>query len=348
MKLYHAYLQNSRGSFGNFWRTLAIFTATALTALAQYTPPELPLEANPLDEPAIERKAPSFFNRPAEKTPPLQWQLVQKLEKADRLKKARRAANALVRTWHHAPEAAPAQLAVARLQEAHQRLPEAFDEYQYLIDHFTGLFPFHEVLLRQYQIANHLLTPPKKFLGLTLSSTEENRLRFEQIVRNAPNWEHAPDALFKAATCYELEGDRFAAADALSRLQTRYPTSPTAAKAAGEEIRLRRELAAKYPLDAALTRRAVAAIDSAIRSYGQQLNRDELAEWRRELYEVAMEREYQRACFYDGKRPQPRAALVAYREFLRTYPDSPQVEQVRQRVAEIEAALETPTTTEQE
>jgi len=309
------------------------------SGVAQYAPPELPAEAAALDEPAIERKTPSFFRRPAEHTPAAQWQRVQRLEGEGRKRKAIKAANALVRKWHHSPEAAQAQLAIGRLQEARGDLTAAFDEYQYLIDHFAGLFPFQEVLTRQYQIANHLLKPPKTFLGLTLASLEDVRLRFEQIARNAPNWELAPDALFKAASCHELDNDPFAAADGFARLQTRYPAAPAAVAAAVEEIRIRRALAAKYPMDAALTRRAVAAIDNALRAYGDHVNRDEMAAWRRELYEAAMARAYERAAFYDGKRPQPRAALVAYREFLRTYPDAPQAEAVRLRIGELEAAL---------
>ena len=313
--------------------------AVARSGVAQYAPPELPEEAAVLDEPAIERKTPSIFRRPAESTPDAQWRRVQRLEGEGRTRKALKAADALVRKWHHSSEAAQAQLAVCRLREARGEPAAAFDEYQYLIDHFAGLFPFREVLVRQYQIANHLLKPPKTFLGLTLTSLEDVRLRFEQIARNAPNWELAPDALFKAASCHELDNDPFAAADGFARLQTRYPAAPAAVAAAGEEIRIRRALAAKYPMDAALTRRAVAAIDNALRAHGDRLNRAELAGWRRELYEAAMARAYERAAFYDGKRPQPRAALVAYREFLRTYPDAPQAEAVRLRIGELEAAL---------
>jgi len=315
-----------------------LLLAAALPAAAQRQQPEEPLELAKAGEPAIARKEPSFFNRPAERTPAAQWQRVQQLEADGKVRQALKAANALVRTWHHTPEAARAQLAVARLNEARDRPEAAFDEYQYLIDHFAGLFPFQQVLERQYQIANHLLKPPRTFLGLALDAMTDVRLRYEQIVRNAPNWERAPDAMLKAASCHELDGDPFAAADAYAHLQTRYPLAAAAVSAAAEEIRIRRELAARYPMDEALTRRAIAAIDNALRAYGGRLNRDELASWRRELTDAAMERAYERAAFYDGKRKQPRAALAAYREFIRLHPDSPRAEAVRARIREIEGA----------
>jgi outer membrane protein assembly factor BamD len=314
--------------------------AAALPASAQRKPPEEPLPAVTDEGPAIARKEPSFFGRPVERTPAAQWQRVERLEADKQLKAALRAANALVRTWHHSPEAAPAQLAVARLNEARGNPAAAFNEYQYLIDHFAGLFPFQEVLDRQYQIANHLLTPPKTFLGLAMNTMADVRLRFEQIVRNAPNWERAPDALFKAASCHELDDDPIAAAEAFAQLQTRYPAAPAALAAAAEEIRLRRALAEKYPLDEAMTRRAIAAIDSALNAYGGRLNRDELAAWRAELSDAAMNRAYARAAFYDGKRKQPRAALTAYREFIRVYPGSPHAETVRSRIRELEGAAD--------
>lgn len=341
--MYHADLLTSRirAHIPLCCMALALAAGT-LPVLAQYNAPHEMPPLNSLDGPAIERKTSSLiFRRPVERTPAAQWQRVKRLEGEEKSRQALRAANALVRTWHQAPEAAQAQLAVARLEEARGNPAAAFDEYQYLIDHFAGLFPFQQVLERQYQIANHLLKPPKTFLGLSLNSMEDVRLRFEQIVRNAPNWERAPDALFKAASCHELDGDPFAAADAYARLQTRYPIATVAIAAAAEEIHIRRDLAAKYPIDAALTRRAVAAIDSALHAYGDNLNRDELMTWRRELYDAAMDRAYTRAAFYDGKRPRPRAALTAYREFIRTYPDASQAETVRLRISELETALET-------
>jgi len=322
--------------------------AAAQPAAAQRNLPDDPLPTATAEGPAIDRKEPSFFGRPVERTPAAQWQRVERLEAAKQLKAASRAANALVRTWHHSPEAAQAQLAVARLHEARNNPAAAFDEYQYLIDHFSGLFPFQHVLDRQYQIANHLLKPQKTFLGLAMNTMEDVRIRFEQIVRNAPNWERAPDALLKSALCHELDDDPLAAAEAYAQLQTRYPAAPAALAAAAEEIRIRRALAWKYPMDEAMTRRAIAAIDSALHAYGARLNRDELASWRADLSDAAMNRTYARAAFYDGKRKQPRAALTAYREFLRVYPDSPHAETVRSRIRELEgatadASLSTPT-----
>ncbi len=314
--------------------------AAALPVAAQRGAPAEPPEFEEAKGPAIERKTPSFFRRPVESTPEAQWQRVQRLEAEKETKRAIRAANALVRTWHHTAEAALAQLAIARLYEARDNTDAAFNEYQYLIDHFAGLFPFQQVLERQYQIANHMLAPPKSFLGLQLNSMEETRLRFEQIAQNAPNWERTPDALLKAASCHELEGDPFAAADAYSRLQTRYPSAAATLAASAEEIRIRRELAAKYPMDEALTHRAVAAIDNALRAHGGRMNRDELMNWRAELNDAAMNRAFERASFYDVKRKQPRAALTAYREFVRTYPNSPHAEAVRVRISELENASE--------
>jgi outer membrane protein assembly factor BamD len=316
--------------------------AAALSAAAQRQMPEDPLPAATDEGPAIARKEPSFFGRPVERTPAAQWQRVERLESEKKLKAALQAANALVRTWHHSPEAARAQLAVARLNEARDNPAAAFDEYQYLIDHFSGLFPFQEVLDRQYQIANHLLKPPKSFLGLAMNTMADVRIRFEQIVRNAPDWERAPDALLKSAACHELDDDPLAAAEAYARLQTRYPAAPAAVAAAAEEIRIRLALAWKYPQDEAMTRRAIAAIDSALHAYGGRLNRDELAAWRADLSAAAMNRAYARAAFYDGTRKQPRAALTAYREFLRVYPDAPQADAVRSRIRELEGAAADP------
>ncbi len=60
------------------------------------------------------------------------------LEKAGRLRGARKAFDALVHEWGDAPEAAEAQLGVAALHETAGNLEAAFREYQYFIEHYAS------------------------------------------------------------------------------------------------------------------------------------------------------------------------------------------------------------------
>jgi hypothetical protein len=50
---------------------------------------------------------------------------------------------------------------------------------------------------------------------------------------------------------------------------------------------------------------------------------------------------YERACFYDKMRRQkPKAALIAYEEYLAKFPTSDRADRARQRVAALRAAVE--------
>ena len=333
----------------SFWKWTAAAAIAGTCHAAQPGGPDdrLPESEIPpltLDEAfKMDRKEPGFFTRnPAEKTPAEQLARAQRFEEAGRFERARMAYNSLVRHWHNEPEAPEAQTKAAEmcaLKGDHER---AFKEYQYLFAHFAGRFDFNDILQRQYQIANTLATRKKTFLGIPVQNHEEDRLRCEQIAVNAPNSPLAPEALLKAAAFYELDNDFTAAANAHMRLRVRYPATPQALAAAAAEARCRYIQAMKQPKDDALAQQAVAAIDAILRQFPRLPERDEALEWRDELRAKREEHALVQAQFYDLQRKQPRAALVAYRQFIQDHPASPRVPEVRERIREIEAKLVEP------
>ena len=286
----------------------------------------------------IDRKEPGFFTRnPGEKTPAAQLERALRFEEADKFERARMAYNSLVRHWHNEPEALKAQIKVAEMNTHLGRHEQAFKEYQYLFAHFTGRFDFNDILQRQWQIANTLATRKKTFLGIPVQSHEEDRLRAEQIAVNAPNSALAPVVLLKAASFFELDNELAAAADAYARLRIRHPATPQAVVAAHAEALCRHALAMKHPKDDALALRAIAAIDAILLQFPRLAEREQLAEWRAELRVKREEDAFRQAQFYDLQRKQPRAALVAYRQFLQEHPDSARVPEARERIRQLEA-----------
>ena len=285
----------------------------------------------------IDRKEPGFFTRnPGEKTPEAQLERARKFEAKKKLESARMAYNSLVRHWHTAPEALEAQTKVAEicaLQGDHVR---AFKEYQYLFTHFAGRFDFNDILQRQFQIANLLAAKSKKFLGITVQTHEEDRLRYEQIAVNAPNSPLAPEVLFKAAAHYELDNEFAAAADAYTRVRVRHPTTPQAQAAAHAEVRCRYIHAMKNFKTDVLAQTAISAADAVLLQFPRLAQRDEVIAMRTELREKREEDAYQQALFYDTVRKQPRAALIAYRQFLQLHPASPRVPEVRARILQLD------------
>ena len=333
----------------NVWRCLKVCAAVAAAGtcwaqrggvddrLPESEIPPLTLE----DAFNIDRKEPGWFTRaPGEKTPAAQLQRARTFEDASRHERARMAYNSLVRHWHSDPEALEAQIKVAEMWEKLRDHERAFKEYQYLFTHFAGRFDVNDILRRQFQIANMLAARSRKVWGVPVQSYEEDRLRYEQIAINAPNSALAPEALLKVAAHFELDGKFPAAADAYARVRTRFSTTPQALAAAHAEARCRYIQAMKHDKDDALAQNAIATIAVILQQYPRLPERAELEVWRDELREKREEDGYQQALFYDKIRKQPRAALVAYRQFLQQHPASPRVTEVRERVQQLEAQLE--------
>ncbi len=289
---------------------------------------------------APDRKAPSFFRRPSHDTPEAQWKHAQALEARGRKRSARRAYDALVHHWHAAPEAAAAQLAVARLHEAAGRYLRAFREYQYAAQHFSGQLVYREVLERQFALANSMRADlGRGWLGIGRpASVDQVVSLYRGIARSAPSWERAPECYLRMGQTLE-EAGRFD--DALlpyETLVTRYPDHPLVEQAMFALAHCRYRLAKRSPRDERTLRHALSMQTSTLRDHPGHPQREQLVEWTEELRQNLVRMAFERAEFYDRIRKLPRASIVAYQEFLRQFPEGPEAEKARTRLAELLAA----------
>jgi outer membrane protein assembly factor BamD (BamD/ComL family) len=288
---------------------------------------------------APERKYPRFFRRPKCKTPAEQLAYARGLEQEGRLGKAARQYNALVHTWHDSAQGVQAQQAFARLQEQRRKYRSAFEQYQYLVDHYAGLFPYGEVIEGQFRIARHMLTARTGgflfFPGARMP--EVALLMFQKVVQNAPDGPSAPEAQFRIGSVHEDQGDFDLAILAYERAQYRYPGTPYAQQAAYRRSFCLYRLAKKSPRDQGVCREALTALAGFARDYPDA---PEVAEARlqiRELGERLADMAYEQARFYDRIARRPEAALIAYRDYLKHFPRSEHSDVVRQRVGVLEA-----------
>jgi len=290
-----------------------------------------------------DRKRPGIFYRPAEDGPPAQLALARRLEEEGRLRAAARACQTLVHAWHSAAEAAEAQMALARILEQRNRHARAFAEYQYLVDNFPGRFPFTEVVERQYRIANHVMTARRGRLGRFAGFAFPDRALplFEALVRSAPEWDRAAEARFRLGQLYRRTGDYMAAVVAFETLRYRYPGFAQMEDADFARAACVYELARTSPRDENLARDAVSALSEFMREYP----RGGQAERAREMLDAVKEQlagmYYERAAFYDKHRGRkPRAALIAYADFIARFPSSRLAERARARLERIKAESE--------
>jgi outer membrane protein assembly factor BamD (BamD/ComL family) len=280
-----------------------------------------------------------FFG-PAERSPERQLTHADGLRERGRLRGAERAYRALVRFWPNTQEAAQAQYAYAMILLERGKLTRAFEEFEKLMEQYTGLFPHEEVLTQKLRIARELMGTRKgRWLFFPGFEAPERALPLlERIVENGPQWEHAPTVYLLIAEIQETLGEAEAAIAAYDVVETRYPRSEAVVDAAYGKARIMTRLAERYPRHIEGVETAYYTVMSALQQYprapqAEQARADMLA-LRNSLGAAA----YQRARYYDRTAQRPAAAIIMYERFIEQFPDSPWAEAARNRLDQLKEA----------
>ena len=309
-----------------------------------------PRGAGPAPEPGLQGKdraaAPEWkepwhlFGAPAEDTAAAQFARAKRFEAEGRKSAARKAYDSLVHNWGASPEAAEAQLAVARLFEEAGDREDAFREYQYWIERCSSAGPvagttYESVVAAQFALANALRA---ELGGGPLSpSAEMVASMYRHVVSNAPDAPRAAEAVLAEGACYETDGEWAKAVNAYERLPSKYPESGLVADARHRAAACRYELAKRRPNDEATLRDALEALRLALRT---DSSRPEAAEARERAAELAARQSrmaFERAEFYDRVRRDPEAAILAYGQFLEHFPNAAESERARERLERLRA-----------
>jgi outer membrane protein assembly factor BamD (BamD/ComL family) len=285
----------------------------------------------------VPQKETSLWFSVTEESPSRQLAYARKAFSEGRLRRARKAFEALVREWPTAKEAAEAQLELAQVYEARKNYERAFDEYQYLLTFYAGFCPYDEILDRQYKIANLLRADNRSMFGWLLGESEANRIRYEQIVRNAPRSPLAPTCMLIVGDIRREEKEMEEAILVYDGLLNRYPASPEAEVAAFFASNARYDRAKAQDSNEANIRDARTFMQSVLKIMPGHPQRAQLVAWIADLDMQLEEHNYKTALFYDTKQRNTTAAISAYRRFLSEFRSSKYAERVRERLAELEA-----------
>ncbi|MDI6775040.1 MAG: outer membrane protein assembly factor BamD [Verrucomicrobiota bacterium] len=298
------------------------------------------LEADKAPERA--RKTLGWFSRqPAMANPVEQLAYARQLERDGRVGAAEDECLALARKWPDAAQAPDAQFAYARLLESRRKYAKAFEEYQYLIEHYAGRFPYGEALDRQFRIARVIMDERSMtFWGLFpgVRSPEAALPLLEKIVENAPRWERTPEAWLHIGMIREELGDHADAIRAYEQIQLRHSKSPYAPSAAFRRACCLGRESDANPRDEYRCRHALSALAAFLADYPENEN---TAESRRRLNDLRARLDgqyYSRAVFYDQIARRPEAAVIAYTDFLKKFPRSRHAEQARARIEALKAS----------
>ena len=291
-------------------------------------------------EPAVERKSSSWFHRPKKDTPAEQLAYADSLRDAGRDSRAASQYSALVHEWHESPEAPRAQFEYAKLLEKQGDYAEAFDEYEYLIRNFVSGFSFNEVVDRQYRVANAIMSTPGRFLWIieTAPDYEKALPLFEKIVANAPRWSQTCQAQYDIAQIHERKGELDEAISAYEIVQQNFPRDALAVDAAFRQGECLARLARENPREERRSQAARTLLQRVLREHPNAHEAAQARQWLQEVVARLAAMAYERAQFYDRRSGNPKAAAIAYRDFLNKFPDDHRAAAARARLETLRTA----------
>lgn len=283
-----------------------------------------------------------LFNRPKKKTAEAQWEHVQKLDHANKIRAAANQALALRIWWPQSPEAPRAQLLHARLLDRRHHWLDAFDAYQYLVENYTGRFEFNEILDRQMEIAKIVMELKRgKFLFLPGFSAPERAVPlFGKIVASAPEGPHAAEAYYLSGLANERIYEYDLAIDDYFTALNRFPDSEFAEKSALAQAKCHLKISTEAPNDSRALDTARAACLLFLQRYPESARRGEIQADLDRIRNRQIDQAYALALYYDRNLRKPAAALIEYRSFAALYPDAQQTPDAQRRIDQLKQIQE--------
>lgn len=254
-----------------------------------------------------------------------QFELAEKYEKENDLKRALDAYRITVRRYPRATISARAQFKVGELTDRLGNPQRAFTEYQQLISRYPKSSDFEAAIGAQFTIAKQFLDGKRiEVFGVpTIASMTRAEEMFVQIINNAPFIQkYAAAAQFNIGQAREKQGDYTRAIEAYQKIIDDYPYSDMTDDAQYQIGYVYMKASRSGEYDQSTSVKANEAFEDFIYRYP---NSEKLAQ-AKENMKMLNNRQSQGsmsiAKFYD-KQKNYKAAAIYYNEIIRTEPDSP-------------------------
>lgn len=214
----------------------------------------------------------------------------------------------------------------------------AFYNFDEVLDLYPDSRYFYPALERQFDIADAYLRGYKnRFIGLPMLSAESEATEMlYRIQQRAPGSPLAERALLRVADHYYATGDFDLAADAYAAYVRNYPRSPNLPR-----VRLRQAFSSLaqfrgIKFDATPVIDARQQLVNLANDYPRLAEEENVAALLRRIDEALARKLLETADFY-RRTDKPRGAVYHYRYLVERFPDSPEAEEARQRLARMPA-----------
>lgn len=256
---------------------------------------------------------------------------------------ASKAARRTVSRWPFSDYAPQAQYLLARCYEEDGKDEKAFKAYQRLLEQYPKIDNYDEIVKRQFIIANRFLAG--KWFKLwdyvpVFPSMDRTIKMFEQIIKNGPYSDVAPEAQLNIGQAYELKfvKDYPAAAKAYERAADRYSDRKTGADALFKVGLAYNRQAKTAEYDQSIASQAISVFTDFMTLHP---NDPRVGDAQKIIASLKMEQargNYEIARFYETKN-RPRAAVIYYNEVLWQDPGSGYAEDARRRIDRLQREI---------
>jgi outer membrane protein assembly factor BamD len=249
---------------------------------------------------------------------------------------ASKAARRTVSQWPFSDYAPQAQYLLGRCHEAKGQDERAFQAYQTLVEKYPKVENYDEVVKRQYEIANRFLAG--KWFKLwhlipAFPSMDRTIRLYEQIIKNGPYSEVAPEAQMNIGTAYEqkLISDYTAAAKAYEKAADRYSDEKVGTDALYKVGLTYNKQARRAEYDQSIAAQAIGTFTDFATLFPEDPRVSEAQKHINALKTEQARGSFDVARFYE-RNHRWKAALIYYNDVLDKDPNSKYAGEARQRI----------------
>lgn len=216
-------------------------------------------------------------------------------------------------------------------------IEDAFTAFNTIALRYPGYPHFNAVIDRQYNIALAMLDADARYLGVIPFKPYERAIGYlEQVVRNAPYTDFAPQALMQAGLAHREHGNDFMAIDAFDRIVNFYPSSAVVEIAYLELGKIFEDLGSGPEYDQGATKEAIKYYQDYLLQYPDSPYVGQGEEALERMEDSFAQSKLLMGDFYYRHRNNIEAASVFYNEAITISPESDSAEEARERLAMIE------------
>jgi len=254
------------------------------------------------------------------------WKYAESLREDGHDRSARKQYEIFVKRWPEDVHAPAAKQRVAEIYFAKGKNKKAFTAYEELIQqYYSSIKDYNAILDQQYVLAEKEMNRKRmRWLFGGYRAPERAVPLFESIIKNAPQWERAPEMQYMIGEAYQKNDDLELAVVAYSATEYRYPNSPFAEKAAVSKIGSFKKLVDSTPYSVDIREQAQLSTGMFPELYTNSQHIAEAQEFGKELHGLDAQHNYEVGRFYERvPRPaQTNSAVIYYNKVIKNYSDT--------------------------